>query len=198
MGIPQATAARSRDAGESWRISEAEAGSRMGTNKVQRLSVRVRRCFSLTVCGQTGSVKDTKEKYVDLNAGWDSTGKVGPQSHCCQHLWEPIGGSLEGLMLDPIWADRSKIPRGSQWWRSWRHTDTWSTMSTADTITESTYIHGLFCQKNWENHSWPSGSLKSNPPFYRQGGPMRRIDMSRSATQWITEGVWHRFCLKTV
>lgn len=47
-GIPQATAAGSRDAEESRRISEVEARSRMGTNKVQRLSVRVRRCFSLT------------------------------------------------------------------------------------------------------------------------------------------------------
>ena len=56
-GIPQAMAARSRDAGESWRLSEAEARSRMGTDKVQRLSVQVRRCFV-----QTGSVKDTKEK----------------------------------------------------------------------------------------------------------------------------------------
>lgn len=62
MGIPWAMAARSRDAGESWRISEAQARSRMGTDKVQRLSVQVRRCFSLTVCEQTGSVKDTKEK----------------------------------------------------------------------------------------------------------------------------------------
>ena len=56
-GIPQSMAARSRDAGETWRLSEAESRSRMGTDKVQRLSVQVRRCFV-----QTGSVKDTREK----------------------------------------------------------------------------------------------------------------------------------------
>lgn len=93
MGILQATAARSRDAGESWRISEAEASSRMGTNKVQRLSVRVRRCFSLTVCGQTGSVKDTKEKYVDLNADEIPLAKWG-HSHIAVNT---CGSPLEGL-----------------------------------------------------------------------------------------------------
>ena len=96
---------------------------------------------------------------------WD---KGRPQPHCCQHLWKPTGRSLEGLVLDAIWADRSKVAWGITWRGSRRHCRHLISHahSRHHALSPHTFLDYLW-QKNWETHSWPLGSLKSNPPFYR-------------------------------